>query len=146
MCAPYKAEAMSKDAAGLVVPIPTLPFKTVLPVPLGVRVTFWFEPPAANVNALVPVMDPVAPPVPPCATASVPEVMAVALNAGISAATNVLKVGLPADPFGAASTRFAACEPNAEPVIEIVEHAQVPVGDEKVRVWLAAQLAGICAA
>lgn len=65
--------------AGVVepVPIPTFPPKRVLPVPLGVRVTFWFVPPAANVSAPVPVIEPVVEPVPPLATGSVPVTPAV---------------------------------------------------------------------
>ena len=57
---------------GAVVPIPTLPFKIVLPVPLGEIVTFWFVPPAAIVKALLPVIEPVVVPVPPFAIGSVP--------------------------------------------------------------------------
>lgn len=62
-----------KEAVGELTPTPTFPFNIVLPVPDGVRVTSWFAPPAANVNAPVPVMDPVVVPVPPLATGTVPE-------------------------------------------------------------------------
>ena len=55
--------------------MPTLPFSKVYPVPLGVSVTFWFAPPdvpAVKVSAPLPVIEPVAVPVPPLATGTVP--------------------------------------------------------------------------
>ena len=49
---------------------------SIYPVPLGVSVKFWFDPPAAKAIAPVPVIEPVAVPVPPFATATVPVTLA----------------------------------------------------------------------
>ena len=66
----------SKLVEGVLVPIPTFPFRIVFPVPLGVSVTFWLVPPAAKISAVVPVIEPVVVPVPPLATATVPVTLA----------------------------------------------------------------------
>ena len=44
---------------------------TTAPVVVGVKLTFWPDPPAANVRAVVPVIEPLVVPVPPLATAMV---------------------------------------------------------------------------
>ena len=62
---------MCKEVAGVAIPNPTFPFNNVYPEPLGVNDTFWLVPPAANVSAPVPVMDPLDEPVPPLATGTV---------------------------------------------------------------------------
>ena len=61
--------------------MPTLPLSRMLPVPVGVRETFWLVPPAAKASAPVPVMDPVVVPVPPLPTARVPVTSLVRLMA-----------------------------------------------------------------
>ena len=56
-------------APGVVVPMPTPP------VPVGLRRTLLLLPPAARERVPVPVIEPVLVPVPPLATATVPEIL-----------------------------------------------------------------------
>ena len=56
--------------------MPTFPFNTVYPVPLGLSVTFWLVPPAAKLKAELPVIEPVVVPVPPLARGTVPRLIA----------------------------------------------------------------------
>ena len=58
------------DCVGAPTLVILAPPTSIVPVPVATRLTFWLLPPAVNVNAPVPVIDPVEVPVPPYATAT----------------------------------------------------------------------------
>ena len=88
-------------ALGVAVPTPTEPWSTVLPVPLGARVTFWLVPPAVRTRGPLPVMEPVLEPVPPLAMGSTPLLMPLASVVPAGPAGPVAPAG-PVVPWGPA--------------------------------------------
>ena len=93
--------AASVEAVGVARLVILLLDTSTVPVPFGTRFILVFVPPAVNVRAPVPVMDPVAVPVPPDVTGKAVDNVTVPVTFNVD-----LKVTAPVTPSPPDTSRF----------------------------------------